>query len=192
MILEPMPGAPLVATGRRARAAAPAAVHAACARLAAWDAALAPRDPPPRGTLRDGLLEDPTAPVEWIIDGLGRCARLGLLAADAAACARAAIEADPRVAFSHGDLLPRHIFVDGARVSFVDWECAGAHAHAWDAALLAANLPPAARPAAHGRTYLATLVFALARELKFRRGRPAPDVAADLAAVARELMEISG
>jgi len=121
--------------------------------------------------MRSRLLEDPTS--NWIAEGLEECARRTLI--------------DPRVAkrlskdlkkpvFQHGDLLLRNVLRDDDDgLVIVDWECAGPHAEGWDAALLSVFAPPFAREAlAKGidaKSLRACFVFALLREIVFRRGK---------------------
>ncbi|HEY2368513.1 MAG TPA: aminoglycoside phosphotransferase family protein [Polyangiaceae bacterium] len=120
--------------------------------------------------MRSRLLEDPTSP--WIADGLIECARRKLI--DERAAKRLAKDLKPPV-FQHGDLLLRNVLRDGRGLVVVDWECAGPHAEGWDAALLSAFAPPFARAAlADGldpASSRACYVFALLRELVFRRGK---------------------
>ena len=130
--------------------------------------------------MRARLFEDPTAPVAWITDGLRACARRGLLAPETAdALARDVGEPT----FQHGDLLLRNVMRDAGGLVVIDWECAGLHAAGWDAALLSVFAPKWARAElARGidpRSYRACFVFALLREIVFRRGK-ADDVLARL------------
>jgi hypothetical protein len=206
LIVEELPGPPLARLRRAAAldAALLAPVVDLCLRLGAWERglALAPAAPPPaaaRHAMRARLLEDPSAPVTWVCDGIERGVALGLCDAELAAAMLAAIEAHPRTAFAHGDLLPRNLLrVDGG-LAPVDWECAGSHLEGWDRALLWANLPAArARleatvtgDGAARAAFWACAGFSLVRELKFRRARPgAPRTAelrAELERVRREL-----
>ncbi len=205
LILEHLEGAPL-ATGRRARHTIPgptvAALLAARERIAAWERGLelTPKSLPPPHVLRairSRLLEDPSAPRSWIIEGLARSGRAGLVS-ERAATRAAEILAGDRCVFSHGDLLLRNAICDGMdRVALVDWECAGPHLAAWDRALLRIGLSPADRPDIRGdERCLAASLFALARELKFRRafasrdGDPATaNLVAEIATVERALLE---
>jgi thiamine kinase-like enzyme len=68
------------------------------------------------------------------------------------------------------------VIADGDELVFVDWECAGHHLRDWDLALLWTQLAPNARPLVEDavrapqdrwRAFLALVVFALARELRF-------------------------
>jgi aminoglycoside phosphotransferase (APT) family kinase protein len=182
LILERIPGEPL-ATRRRPRAALPAATVAAIVAmhdaLAAWsgrapDAAPSPRV---RSQLRERLLEDPTAPVEWIREGIARCARRGLVAERTARRIADALADHAPVGFGHGDLLLRNVIADRDGLAFVDWECAGSHVRDWDLALMWTQLAPAARSVIEdavrdrGARWLAfrgLVVFALAREVRFQ------------------------
>ena len=120
--------------------------------------------------MRSRLLEDPTSP--WIADGLVECARRGLV--DAAVAKKLAKNLKPS-RFAHGDLLLRNVMRDDRGLIVVDWECAGPHAEGWDAALLSVFAPPFAREAlAEGvdaASFHACFVFALLREIVFRRGK---------------------
>ncbi len=122
--------------------------------------------------MRARLLEDPTAPTEWISSGLLECAKRGLLARDVAA--RLAKDVKGAV-FQHGDLLLRNVIGSDAGLVLVDWECAGPHAEGWDAALLSVFAPQWARaPLSDGldaASFHACFVFALLREIVFRRGK---------------------
>ncbi len=125
--------------------------------------------------MRRRLLEDPTSPTGWISDGLLECARRGLIEAEVAARLAKDVKGS---AFQHGDLLPRNVIRDGAGLVVVDWECAGPHAEGWDAALLSVFAPPWARASlAEGldpASVRACFVFALLREIAFRRGKDDP------------------
>jgi aminoglycoside phosphotransferase (APT) family kinase protein len=121
--------------------------------------------------MRSRLLEDPTSP--WIEIGLMECARRKLI--DERVAKKLAKDLK-RPVFQHGDLLLRNVLRDvGGELVVVDWECAGPHAEGWDAALLSAFAPPFARPAlAKGidaASFRACYVFALLREIVFRRGK---------------------
>jgi len=122
--------------------------------------------------MRARLLEDPTAPTEWISSGILECARRGLLDGDIAA--RLAGDVKGSV-FQHGDLLLRNVIRDGTGLVLVDWECAGPHAEGWDAALLSVFAPEWARaPLSEGlaaASLHACFVFALLREIVFRHGK---------------------
>lgn len=155
------------------------------ARLAAWPGL--PDGAPPVATddvrreVRTRLLEDPTAPIDWCVEGLLRGVALGLLPADDAVRACEALRAHPMTAFSHGDLLLRNVLRTRDGLVAVDWECAGPHPEAWDLALVWPAIPPTMRAlveapfagdSARWRAFLACVLFALVRELKFR-GVPA-------------------
>ncbi len=120
--------------------------------------------------MRSRLLEDPTSP--WIADGLVECARRKLI--DERVAKKLANDLK-RPVFAHGDLLLRNVLRDHRGLVVVDWECAGAHAEGWDAALLSVFAPPFARTAlAEGidaPSFRACYVFALLREIVFRRGK---------------------
>jgi tRNA A-37 threonylcarbamoyl transferase component Bud32 len=125
-----------------------------------------------RVAMRTRLLEDPTAPLEWISSGLMACAGKGLIARE---IARRLARAVKRPTFQHGDLLLRNVVREGEHLVVVDWECAGPHAEGWDAALLSVFAPEWARvELARGldpQSFRACFVFALLREIVFRRGK---------------------
>ncbi len=144
-----------------------------------------PRWPPSPGVtaeMRRRLLEDPSAPRAWFLEGLIRCVDLDILSADDAERMDALIRALP-VRSCHGDLLLRNALWDGEALSLIDWECAGPHPMHWDRALLWACLLPEEREAleahvlkTHASTsagFYACVAWALAREIKFSRGRRA-------------------
>ncbi len=208
LLVEELPGPPLARLRRLEEPLDPALIADAvelCTSLARWQRglALAPSDPPPpaaRRAMRARLLEDPSAPEAWVREGIERATELGLCDAELAGASLAAIAVHPRVAFAHGDLLPRNLLrVDGG-LAPVDWECAGSHLEGWDRALLWANLPQAraALEAAAGEApreraaFWACVGFALVRELKFRRARPgdprALELRTELERVRRELL----
>jgi tRNA A-37 threonylcarbamoyl transferase component Bud32 len=120
--------------------------------------------------MRARLLEDPTSP--WIAEGMIECARRKLI--DERVAKKLAKDLKPPV-FAHGDLLLRNVLRDERGLVVVDWECAGPHAEGWDAALLSVFAPPFARAAlAEGvdaNSLRACFVFALLREIVFRRGK---------------------
>jgi hypothetical protein len=120
--------------------------------------------------MRSRLLEDPTSP--WIADGLIECARRKLI--DDRVAKKLAKDLK-RPVFQHGDLLLRNVVRDHRGLVVVDWECAGPHAEGWDAALLSVFAPPVARAALADGIDAASLracyVFALLREIVFRRGK---------------------
>jgi hypothetical protein len=132
-----------------------------------------------RKAMRARLLEDPTAPTEWIASGLVACAARGLIAPDVAG---ELVKNVKGAVFQHGDLLLRNVIrcslAEGSGLAIVDWECAGTHAEGWDAALLSVFAPPWARTElARGldpASFHACFVFALLREIVFRRGRSDP------------------
>ena len=183
LVLEPLPGQ-VVAAGRKSGAALAPALRAALVgvvqALARWDAepvlrGLAAPHPAITSVLRRRLLEDPCAPQAWLLDGVARCAQVGVVSAPQAACIRAALLARAETAPGHGDLLPRNLIWDGHRVGVVDWECAGWYAAAWDSALLWTALPALRRdlweslpdsPAAR-QGFLGAAASALARELYY-------------------------
>jgi hypothetical protein len=195
LVVERLTGAPL-ATKRRPHAALPSATVAglveARLRLATWSGT-PPSSPPPRrvrSQLRDRLLEDPTAPVEWIRDGFARAARRAIVTPEIAGELDAAVAAHAPIAFGHGDLLLRNVVGDG----LVDWECAGTHVHDWDLALLWTQLAPSSRaPIDHvigagprRDAFRALCAFALIREVRFAesfRGERAEAERAELADV---------
>lgn len=181
LVIERLPGA-VLATRRHPHADLdPAVVERLVAyreALAAWQGDV-PTAPPPvavRVQLRLRLLEDPTAPVAWVREGLATCVAQRLLEADVARRLDDAIAAHLPIAFGHGDLLLRNIIFDGDQLGLVDWECAGPHLHDWDLALLWSQLAPSAREPiervvraepARWRAFLGLVGFALARELRF-------------------------
>jgi aminoglycoside phosphotransferase (APT) family kinase protein len=120
--------------------------------------------------MRSRLLEDPTSP--WIAEGLVECARRKLI--DERVAKKLAKDLKQPI-FQHGDLLLRNVLRDDRGLVVVDWECAGPHAEGWDAALLTVFAPPFARDAlAEGvdaKSLRACFVFALLREIVFRRGK---------------------
>lgn len=131
--------------------------------------------------LRSRLLEDPSAPIVWCTEGLAFGASLGLIDDATARRAIDAIETHPTVVISHGDLLPRNVMRSQKGLVLIDWECAGFHPEGWDLALLWSNLSRPQRAPIDDeiarwsldaqRAFWACVVFALVRELKFRRGR---------------------
>ena len=204
LVIERLPGAP-IARRRRPQAELPhhqvASLLEARRAIAAWRGELPTEPPPPRvrSQLRSRLLEDPTAPIAWITEGLARAATRGWLDADDARLAGEAIAGYPEVAPSHGDLLLRNVIADGHTLALVDWECAGLHAADWDLALLYTQLAASARDPieaeieagspARAQAFVALILFAFARELAFLDAfRAAPDDPARRV-VARELDE---
>jgi aminoglycoside phosphotransferase (APT) family kinase protein len=201
MILERLRGEPLT-RGRRVTGEVDGhvidAALAISGRAAAVDLSTTAAPPPPgvRAAMRRRLLEDPSAPLGWFLEGIDRCGRLEILSRSAAAAMTRALDGAP-VVCQHGDLMPRNILA-GERVSVIDWECAGDHAADWDRALLWAGLGEGGRarieasigvePGRTGR-FRALCAFALAREVKFARaGSPNRSRReADLAAAAARL-----
>jgi hypothetical protein len=156
--------------------------------------------------MRKRILEDPSAPVAWIVEGIDSLRSAGLLEELDAATMSGAIAAHAVTSFSHGDLLPRNVLRDGpGSLALVDWECAGEHAEAWDAALLWVFAPSWARERlAQGHSasrasraaFLACVAFALTREMFYRNRRAAEDpvtrrLSRDRASVLAELRETS-
>ena len=151
--------------------------------LANWQAcSRLPTSAPPGviAEMRRRLLEDPTSPRAWFLDGIARCAARGILTGTQANAMRAALLAYPRLAPCHGDLLPRNLIVDGHRPTLIDWECAGLHLRDWDRALLWVGLPIAQqervetdiasdRDPQRRAAFFALIAFAFARELQFSR-----------------------
>lgn len=185
LVLEKLDGLPLD-RGRRIRGELPPEQRAALCQvveaLAHWpqgEALLAGAGlPRPSASitrvLRRRLLEDPDAP--WLLDGVTRCERAGILNEDQARLLHTELSASQEAGFGHGDLLPRNLVWDGATVAVVDWETAGRYPALWDRALLWAAAPSlridleaplrggSAQPL---RALWATAAFALARELSF-------------------------
>jgi hypothetical protein len=193
LVLERMPGEPLAARRHDARIRG--------VDPSTWEALLAAREglrrwsprglavPAPDGEatalMRRRVLEDPSAPLAWIVEGIDFLRTAGLLEElDAAAMSRA-LASHGTTSFSHGDLLPRNVLRDGTgALALVDWECAGEHADAWDAALLWVFAPSWARErlaqdhsasGASRAAFLACVGFALTREMFYRNRRGAED-----------------
>jgi hypothetical protein len=180
LVLERLPG-PQVARPRNAQVRLAAREVAALVELrralAAWPGAFPSAPPPPAvlAQLRLRLLEDPTAPLGWVTEGIVRCGERGLIAPAAAAAIAGAIAAHGRVATSHGDLLLRNAVHDGDRIGLVDWECGGLHPEDWDLALVWIQLAPSVRTPIEDevraggelrwRAFRALAAFALAREV---------------------------
>jgi hypothetical protein len=201
LVIERLPGMPLAERRSPQATLGDHVLHeliAMHARMADWRAAL-PHEPPPpavRAQLRARFLEDPTAPAEWVRDGIERAARRGLLPAAGAPAMVAALDAYPAVAPSHGDLLLRNAIANGA-LGLVDWECAGPHLADWDLALLWAQLAAAQRAVveaavgtspARARAFRALAAFALVREIAFLQAYRAPRHA-NLERLQRELAD---
>lgn len=171
---------------------------ATLASLLAIGARLATRTlpalPPPGSivaNLRRRMLEDPSAPLAWLLAAIERSPE----AFDKARVADA-LRADPTTATCHGDLLLRNVVRSAASASpvVVDWECAGTYLRDWDRALLATQLAPAARAplardlaGARLATFRALVATALVRELKFATSFPHPR---HLAALRAELADV--
>lgn len=191
VVMERLPGRP-VAARRHALRPPPARWDAllACVRsIRSWPAgasvvrALADLDHPDGARermMRQRVLEDPSRPIDWIVEGLAR------VGAPHREQARAALVAHPVARFQHGDLLLRNVLDDGEMLGLVDWECAGLHAEAWDAALLWPWAPDPIREAlAFEReparsAFFACVVFAISRELFYRRRKGEDAVTARL------------
>ncbi len=202
LVLERLRGAPLCET-RAARGPLPSgALDALLDSLDRWRAVdlSAPRytscsiepSPAERAALRARLLEDPSAPLRWITEGLAWAARRELLPSSVTTLALDALEAHPATRPCHGDLLLRNVLwledpTERSRLAWIDWECAGLHAEGWDLGLLWVNVPEedqntvAARARMLGdslafRAWAACALFACARERLYRsRGRGAPE-----------------
>ncbi|MEO8698577.1 MAG: phosphotransferase [Kofleriaceae bacterium] len=186
---------PPIATRRRPYAELPAttvhALIAACEAIHASAAQVPAELPPPAviAELRRRVLEDPTAPVEWVRAGLARCCARRVFGAVTLDHALGALDRHAPVAPCHGDLLLRNAFAL-PEIALVDWECAGLHIADWDLALLWSQLAASGRAIveAHvgegprGRAFLALAVFALGREVIFLH---AFRIAADHAGLAR-------
>jgi hypothetical protein len=204
LVIERLPGAPIARKRRPHAELSHDHVRALLEirrQIAAYPGELPSTPPPPRvrSQLRSRLLEDPSAPIAWITDGLARAATRGWLDDDDARQARDAIAAYPVVAPSHGDLLLRNVIDDAGRLGLVDWECAGNHAADWDLALLYTQLAPSARApideaigtAERASAFAALTVFAFARELAFLDAfRVAADDPARLG-IAREIADLA-
>ena len=181
LVIERLPGEPL-ATERHPRAMLPirtiASLIAIRDELTAWTYPVLTAAPSPRvrGQLRDRLLEDPSAPVAWVRDGVARCGRSGLLDPAVARRIDDALAAHAPIGFSHGDLVLNNVIADeDDDVGLVDWECAGVHVRDWDLALLWTQLAPRARifvedavrdTRPRWRAFLGLVAFALAREVR--------------------------
>lgn len=193
LIVERVPGEPL---GRRRdpRAALPAAaldeliaIHCRIARsTGAWPTI----EPTPRvrSQLRSRLLEDPTAPVEWVRAGVERVVSRRIVPRDLGQRMTSAIDAHAEIAPSHGDPLLRNAIGEHIderwRITLVDWECAGLHLADWDLALLYTQLTAESRAPierevrssdARWRCFVALVAFAIAREISFAIAFRTPD-----------------
>jgi hypothetical protein len=129
--------------------------------------------------LRDRLLEDPSAPIEWVCEGLALSGRRGLLPERSALRAVERVRAHPVARASHGDFLLRNVMATADDVAWIDLECAGAHAVGWDLALLWVNVVAEDRAAIERRVerlgsieaeraWAACALFAIARERLYR------------------------
>lgn len=200
IVVDELAGAPL-AQHRRLERPLPRAVLRSCLELAARVQALdlgevAPPDESITHTMRQRLLEDPSAPLAWFHEGFDRCAKLGIVSARQATLMHEALDGYPIIRCCHGDFLPRNLLVDDEQLVFAcDWECAGPHARDWDHALLWANAcavdrgpieEVVAQPAERARAFRALAGFALAREIKF--ASRAPQARRD--ELARQLSEV--
>lgn len=143
-----------------------------------------------RQALRAQLLEDPSAPVAWITEGLASCVDKELLEQRTVDAALDALSAHPTTRASHGDLLLRNVLgLDDRTIAWIDLECAGLHAEGWDLGLLWVNVHDDDRAsvesrakalgAAGYRAWAACALFACARE-KLYRARSRPDDARGL------------
>ncbi|MBL8683710.1 MAG: phosphotransferase [Myxococcales bacterium] len=139
-----------------------------------------------RAALRAQLLEDPSAPLAWITEGLAACPAKKLLDRVAVDRALAALEAHPQTRASHGDLLLRNVLgLDDGTVAWIDLECAGPHAEGWDLGLVWVNVDDADRAAVERRAnalgasgyraWAACALFACAREKLYRTRSRADD-----------------
>jgi hypothetical protein len=195
LVMERLPGRPLASRRHdpSGRQTVPdetwAALLEAHRAIAGWarGLALSPEVAPDRATvraMRERLLEDPSAPLAWVIDGLERCASRGLIDSKHTPRFTAAITR-AGVGFQHGDLLLRNVLVASPHLrlssprpvalSIADWECAGPHPKPWDAALLWVWAPAWARRALRADhepdAFDGCVAFALAREISYRRSR---------------------
>jgi len=186
LVVEHVSGEPLARRRRPAAELTPdqlAALLATCAQIAAWSGTWpeGPVAPPAvHRALRRRLLEDATAPVAWVREGVARGAATGILDDAQAAAIDGALALE--VAPSHGDLLLRHAIGDGDAITLVDWECAGPHLALWDRALLWTQLGDDAREqlerrvgAGELRALVALAAFALVREIAIVRAFNASD-----------------
>lgn len=184
LVIERIEGVPL-ATTRSPAVPLPAGLLEALDAVAAYRGELPATAPPPG--FRARMLEDPTAPREWVLDGISRSVRLGYLGPHDGARLAAAIYAADIAPFAHGDALLRNVLPGPV---LVDWECAGPYVAGWDHALLWTQLDEPGRQrveAEHGPALLALAAFALCREIHFKRAfrgstvGPARDLAGLLA-----------
>jgi hypothetical protein len=202
LVLERLRGAPLCETRAARGPLPPGSLHALLDSLDRWRAvdlsapayascAIEPSTDV-RDALRARLLEDPSAPLRWITDGLAWAARRALLPPSVAELALDALEAHPATRPCHGDLLLRNVLwledpEASPRLAWIDWECAGLHAEGWDLGLLWVNVSEQDRDAVAScarslgnslafRAWAACALFACARERLYRsRGRTAPE-----------------
>jgi aminoglycoside phosphotransferase (APT) family kinase protein len=140
-------------------------------------------DPSVTKALRDRLLEDPSAPLAWIEEGLLASANKRLLPESIAARAAERLREHSVVRASHGDFLLRNVMALGGdeprAIAWIDLECAGPHAQGWDLGLLWVNVVDEDRAAierrverwsdaAATRAWAACALFAIARERLYR------------------------
>ncbi|MFO0559587.1 MAG: phosphotransferase [Polyangiales bacterium] len=157
----------------------------AFAAIAVNDARLDAPAPDARVTraLRDRLLEDPSAGLSWIDEGLVASAHKRLLPEPIAARAAERLREHSVVRASHGDFLLRNVMaLDGDEpraIAWIDLECAGLHAQGWDLALLWVNVVDEDRAAIERRierlgslsarrAWASCALFAIARERLYR------------------------
>jgi hypothetical protein len=189
LVLERMPGQPLAPRRHDSRIeriepSTWAALLLAREALRRWSPVgltLPPPGGPATALMRRRMLEDPSAPVAWIAEGIGCLHSAGLLDDREAETMCRALASHPATCFSHGDLLLRNVLREpSGGLALVDWECAGLHAEAWDAALLWVFAPSWARErlaadhsasGASRAAFLACVAFALTREMFYRRRR---------------------
>lgn len=136
-----------------------------------------------RKALRERLLEDPSAPLAWIEEGLVASAKKRLLPESIALRAAERAREHRVTRASHGDFLLRNVMAldgdDPRAIAWIDLECAGAHAQGWDLALLWVNVVDEDRAAIERRVerwgsveatraWAACALFAIARERLYR------------------------
>lgn len=194
MILSRFVGSsPLCSTRERTTPLAPATLTKLLHSIAQWRAfflldcdSLPVPTPTEHTALRDRLLEDPSAPMQWVREGLLRSVQLSLLDSLDVECALdalAMIDESKNTCLSHGDLLLRNVLqCSDGDLAWIDLECAGQHAQGWDLALLWVNVHDADREAivafaeqednedsrANLRSFYACALFAIAREILYR------------------------